>query len=118
MYFALLAYFSVESVYSKLEQVGDTVATIIVLAFPPKLSWSNLVNFESRYGINAPLPWTRLVITFPRAVNDKLILVASTNLSPVEPVLLCLSEPAKSTRLNFEPISFSVPSLFNYKDYT
>ncbi len=58
------------------------------------------------------------MITFPRAVNDKLILVAYTNLSPVDPVLLCLYEPAKSTKLNLEPISFSVPSLFFSRDST
>lgn len=58
------------------------------------------------------------MITLPNAVNDKFILVASTNLYPVDPVLLCRSDPARSTRLNFDPINFSVPSLFLSKDST
>lgn len=83
------------------------VAIIIVFVFPPKLSWSNLVNFESLYGIKAPFPCTKLVITFPSAVNERFILVAYKNLSPVvDPDLLCLSEPAKSTKLNLDPTNF------------
>lgn len=58
------------------------------------------------------------MITLPNAVNDKLILVASTNLYPVDPVLLCRYDPAKSTRLNLDPMNFSVPSLFLSKDST
>ncbi len=37
-----------------------------------------------------PFPSTNEEITFPKAVRDKLIFVASTNRSPDEPVLLCL----------------------------
>lgn len=89
------------------------VAIIMVFVFPPKLSWSNLVNFESLYGIKAPFPCTKLVITLPSAVRDKLIFVASKNRSPqVDPLLFCLYEPAKSTKLNFDPTNFSVPSVF------
>lgn len=86
---------------------GEIVAIMIVFVFPPKLSWRSLVSLESLYGIKAPFPCTKLVITFPRAVSDKFILVAYKNLSPlVDPDLLCLSEPAKSTRLNLDPINF------------
>ena len=82
------------------------VAIMTVLAFPPKLSCKSLVNLESLYGIWDPfLPSTNDDITFPNAVKDKLILVASTNLSPIDPVLFCLSDPAKSTKLNLEPIN-------------
>ena len=103
---------------------------MIVLALPPRLSCRRRVSFESRYGMNVFLllfcdwdcdcdwDWTRHDITLPKAVNDKLILVAYKNRYPVDPVLFCLYEPAKSTRLNLEPISFSVPSFFLYKDYT
>ena len=62
--------------------------------------------------MNEPFPCTRLVITLPRAVSDKLILVASINLSPVEPVFACLYDPARSTKLNLEPISFSPPAFY------
>ena len=37
----------------------------------------------------------------PKADNDKLILVASLNLSPVAPVFPWRSLPAKSTKFNF-----------------
>ena len=52
------------------------------------------------------------MITFPNAVKDKFILVASRNRSPLDPVFVCLYDPAKSTRLNLDPISFSPPLLF------
>lgn len=58
------------------------------------------------------------MITFPSAVNDRFILVAYKNRSPIEPVLLCLYEPAKSTKLNLDPTNFYVPSLFFYNDST
>jgi hypothetical protein len=61
-----------------------------VLAFPPNESCRSLVNFESRYGTKPPFPSTRDDITFPKAVNDKFILVASKNRYPLDPVLLCL----------------------------
>lgn len=118
MYLALEAYFKVDKVSYMLLYVGEIVAIIIVFALPPKLSCNNLVNLESRYGTNAPFPWTKLVITFPKAVKDRFIFVAYKNRSPVEPVLLCLYDPARSTKLNLDPINFSVPSFFFYKDST
>jgi hypothetical protein len=60
-------------------------------------------------------------MTFPNDVKDMFIFVAYNNLSPVEPVLLCLSEPAKSTKLNLDPTSFSIFYPFSihfYKDST
>ena len=43
----------------------------------------------------------RAAITSDKEVSDKLIFAASLSRSPVVPVLDCLSEPAKSTKLNF-----------------
>lgn len=71
---------------------------------PPKESYSNLVNLESLYGICWLLPSTKAEITLPSALKDKLILLASFNLSPVAYVLLYLSDPAKSTRFNFPAV--------------
>jgi len=48
-------------------------------------------------------------MTLPRALRDRLILVAYFIPSPVTPVLLALSEPAKSTRLSFEALYLSFP---------
>jgi hypothetical protein len=45
-------------------------------------------------------------MTLPKALRDKLILVASFIPSPVAPVLAALSEPAKSTRFNLEALYF------------
>lgn len=53
-----------------------------------------------------PFPYTKEDITLPKAVKERLILVASKNRSPVEPVLLWRSDPAKSTRLNLDPTNF------------
>ena len=39
-----------------------------------------------------------------------MILIASSNLTPVASVFDCLSEPAKSTRLNLAPRIWSLPS--------
>lgn len=49
------------------------------------ITWRSLVSFESLYGMCFAFPSTRADITFPKADNDKLILVASFNLSPVAP---------------------------------
>jgi hypothetical protein len=76
------------------------------------------VSFESRYGMKEPFPSTKEDITFPRAVRERLILVASKNRSPVDPVLLCLSDPARSTKLNLEPTNFSIFSACFSSDST
>ena len=62
------------------------------------------MSFESRYGMCWDLPSTRALITLPRALRLKLILVASFRRSPVACVLDWRSEPAKSTR-------FSLPTV-------
>lgn len=48
-------------------------------------------------------------MTLPRALKERLILVAYFMPSPVAPVLLALSEPAKSTKFNFEALNLSFP---------
>lgn len=58
--------------------------------------------------MKAPFPYTNTEITFPRAVKERFILVAYKNLSPIDPVLLCLSDPARSTKLNLEPTNFYI----------
>lgn len=85
---------------------GDTAAIIIVLVLPPSESWSKRVSFESRYGMWWVLPSTKAEITLPNALNDKFILVAYFIPSPVAPVLLALSEPARSTRFNLAALYF------------
>ena len=54
-------------------------------------------------------PSTKADMTFPKALKDKLIFAASFILSPVAPVLLCLSDPAKSTKLSFPTLNFDSP---------
>jgi hypothetical protein len=50
------------------------------------------------------------VITLPRHRSPLFILIPSFRVSPVDPVFLIDSEPAKSTKWNFEEInSFSRP---------
>lgn len=69
--------------------------------FPPNESCSSLVNFESLYGTKLLFASTNADITFPSADSDKLIFVASFRVSPLAPVLLCRSLPAKSTMFSF-----------------
>jgi len=65
---------------------------------------------ESRYGTWVLLPSTNAEMTLPRAERDRLILEASLGRSPGPPVLLCLSLPARSTRLSFPTRMCSWPS--------
>lgn len=72
-----------------------------VFVLPPKESDSNLVNFDSLYGI-CGLFSTKAFITLPRVNKDLLILLASYYLKEYvsTPDLLILSDPAKSTKLS------------------
>ena len=58
----------------------------------------------------ADFPSTRALMTLPKAVSERLILMPSLSVAPVAPVLLCLSEPARSTRLSF-------PALMRYSPF-
>jgi hypothetical protein len=51
-------------------------------------------------------PSTNADMTFPSALNERLILVAYFNLYPSAFVFDCLYDPAKSTRFNFPAIYF------------
>lgn len=84
------------------------LAIIIVFVLPPKLSCSRRVSLESLYGTCLLFPSTRADITFPKALSERLIFEASLSLSPTDPVLDCLSEPAKSTRLNLQAVNLSI----------
>ena len=54
-------------------------------------------------------------MTWQRVESERLILVASLSLSPVAPVLLYRSEPARSTMLSFPTLICAFPSSPNYE---
>jgi hypothetical protein len=58
-------------------------------------------------------PSTKADITFPSAVKLKLIFAPSFIVSPVAPVLLIRSEPAKSTKFSFPALIRCFPSACN-----
>jgi len=73
-------------------------AQIVVLQLPPRDSVSSLVSFESRKGTKFNgLFEARADTQFDRAAMDLFIFLASWSLRPSLPVLLSLSDPAKST---------------------
>uniref|UniRef100_A0A6B0V0B1 Putative secreted protein n=1 Tax=Ixodes ricinus TaxID=34613 RepID=A0A6B0V0B1_IXORI len=102
MFLARLAYRSVFRVSMKSRSHGDTHAIIRVRLFPPSESWSSLVSFESRYGTWEILPEASpsAEITFPRARSPQLMEMPSLARSPVAPVRLSRSDPARSTKWN------------------
>ena len=89
---------------AEIAPAGPQFAHMTVFVLPPNESCSNLVSFESRYGMCCDLPSTRADMTLPRADRDKLILVASFSRSPVACVFDCLSLPARSTRFSFPTV--------------
>ena len=56
-----------------------------------------------------PFPETRALITFPNAERDKLIFDAYFSLYPVDPLLDCRYDPARSTKLNFDALNLYCP---------
>ena len=111
IFLALDAYLRVVKVSSKLKSAGEIAAIITVLVLPPRESYSNLVSLESLYGICLDFPSTKEDITLPKAVKERLILIPSFNVYPVAPVLLDLSDPAKSTKFNFPALILYSPSI-------
>ena len=81
-----------------LKILGLQVIIRDVFELPPKDYYNILVNFELRYGTCYDLPSVKALITYPRTVKDLLIFWASFIVFPYAPVLLILSEPARSTR--------------------
>jgi hypothetical protein len=101
---ALSAYFSVFIVSSIALTAGETQAIMTVFVFPPNESLSNLVNLEFLYGTKIPffLGLLKILIQFPRANKDLLILAPSTYLAPLFSHADALSLPAKSIIYSLE----------------
>ncbi len=97
----------VEMVSSRCFCSGQILATITVLQLPPIESFSKLVNLLYLYGICVLCLSLKATTTYSRNESDLLIYCASFNYFPSEPVFFVLSEPARSTRLIFEKITFS-----------
>mmetsp|Transcript_24181 Transcript_24181/g.39729 ORF Transcript_24181/g.39729 Transcript_24181/m.39729 type:complete len:279 (-) Transcript_24181:428-1264(-) len=112
--FARSAYRRVLSVSSWLMSAGDTAAIIIVLALPPRDSFSNHVSTESRYGTNTfffPVDKSaRAEMQLPSAERLLLMAHASRSRSPVAPDSSARSLPAKSTKLIFDTLSVALPN--------
>mmetsp|Transcript_1571 Transcript_1571/g.5400 ORF Transcript_1571/g.5400 Transcript_1571/m.5400 type:complete len:214 (+) Transcript_1571:937-1578(+) len=95
------AYSTVAVVSSAELKLGPTVATIMVLLFPPSASLNSRVSFESRYGTCASLS-TKAVMTRPRV--NKLLLISPASrdraVAPFSatPDLPTFSDPARSTK--------------------
>ena len=83
-----------------LSELGLTFATITVLLFPPSESRNRKVILELRYGMCSCLPSDRILMTVPRLVSERLMLLASLSLSPSAPVRFCRSLPARSIKWN------------------
>ena len=96
--FALLPNLKVDNVSLSLYWDIEHVITRHVYEFPPRDSCKILVNFESLYGINEPfdLLSVRAFITFPKADNDLLIILASSRVVPLASVFSTFSDPARS----------------------
>lgn len=80
--------------------LGVTVA--ITATFPLKLGYNNLVSLLSLNGICVVELLLNALITFPSALKEVLINLASLNLIPLELVSLTLSDPAKSIIVNLD----------------
>mmetsp|Transcript_20322 Transcript_20322/g.40663 ORF Transcript_20322/g.40663 Transcript_20322/m.40663 type:complete len:204 (+) Transcript_20322:1225-1836(+) len=121
MFLAWLAYTTVLSVSWKSVLSGLTHATIRVLLLPPRLSCRILVSLLSLYGTWALLALPPLsgalsaLMTFPKQSRPWLMFMLSLSLSPLAPVLLALSLPARSTRWNLDltMLLFTTPPTFS-----
>lgn len=89
---------------------------MIVLQFPPKESFNNLVNLLPRNGINGffmfySLASARDWMQLPKTSKLWFIFAPSNILRPRLDVAAALSEPARSTSVNYEIcISALIPS--------
>ena len=88
-----------------------------VLVLPPSESCSRRVSLESRYGMCYDFleetPSTSALMTFPKAVSDRLILMPSFIVWPVAPVFEFLSDPARSTRFSLPALIYCSPLTFS-----
>ena len=109
---ARCANLSVLTVSLRLDTLGVTVATRQVLALPPQQSLRRNVSFESRKGTWRSRPCSRSAkapTTCPKVRRLPLIMLASFNRSPSALVDFCLSDPARSTRVNLATRVFVTP---------
>ena len=86
IFLALTANFIVDIVYCLSVFSKEQVVTIDVLQSFNNESLSILVSLESLKG-TCSAPVVKECITFPKHDNDKFIFLASSNVSPVAPVL-------------------------------
>ena len=105
-----VANFKVEATSSMFRASGQILATITVLQLPPILSRKKFVSFACLYGI-----WSRFLslkarTTYSRKLSDLLIAWASFILRPVAYDFFVRSQPAKSTKCNFEYVTLSADS--------
>lgn len=96
---------------------------MLVIVFPPKLSYNNLVILDSLYGIGNLYFYflfdAKFYITLPNVVNDKLIFFNSKKCALFKlSYLLIFSDPARSHKFifdfyNFPFLSILLVSIFN-----
>ena len=66
-----MANFNVDYDSPKASDDGETIAIIVVLQFPPRLSSNILVSLESLYGIcGRDFKSVNAAMTLPNALND------------------------------------------------
>ena len=99
------------TVSASLYKDGEILTIRLVKAFPPKLSWSNRVNFESLYGMWF-FPSLRAWITLPKADKLVLILIASFSCLPSVPVFDIFSLPARSITVSLALFAYPLAKSF------
>lgn len=89
----------------------EQVVMMEVQWLPHSESLRMRVSLESLYGICSELV-VRLWITFPKQERERFIFLAYSRVSPVAPVLLTFSEPARSTRHSLDFLTLPCLSVF------
>ena len=118
IFLALLAYFNVLWLSSRVTWDGLILAIITKLLFPSRESFNSKVNFESLYltlfFFPVPLFSARAFMQFARARSDLLIFAPSIKRAPRFDVADALSDPARSIRDNLDSTTLSFPSCDRY----
>lgn len=70
---------SVDRVSKSLSEHIEQAIMSVVLELPPSDSYKILVNLESLYGICSYLLEVNALMTFPKQLNDLLMVLASSN---------------------------------------
>ena len=90
-----------------MSSAGDMHASIVVRELPPNEFYKILVSFESLYGMWSCFSFdVNADITYPKAKRLLFIFIPSFIVYPYAPVFFIFSEPAKSTKWNFD-VTFS-----------